>query len=88
MSALQEWSLCFPQPCGTPELKPHWGFLLRMPDPQAGQPAVGLRTLALAGECLISLFSSLWVAHLAGTGFDYIVKVSPASVFLRLLLCL
>ena len=38
--ALQEWSLCFPQSCGAPTVKPPWpskpnalGLLLPVPDP-------------------------------------------------------
>ena len=55
----QEWSLCFPQSCGAPAHKPSWpsvpnatGILLPMPDPQAWDPDVGLRTLTPMGEPL------------------------------------
>ena len=55
--ALQEWSLCFPQSCAAPALKPcrpsklnALGLLLPMPDPRAEEPDVGLRTLSPVGE--------------------------------------
>ena len=40
-----------------------WELLFPMPDPQAGEPDTALRTLSHVGE------------PLAGTGFDYIMKV-------------
>lgn len=55
--ALWMWSLCLPQSCGAPSLKPcwpsiqiFWGFFLLMPDLQAGDPDMGLGTLTPAGE--------------------------------------
>ena len=57
--APQEWSFFFPQSCGIPSVKPHWpskpilwGFLLLLPDLQAGKPDVGLRTFTPVGELL------------------------------------
>ena len=40
-----------------------------------GKPNVWLRTLHSGRTSLILLFSSLWVAHLAGMGFDFIPVV-------------
>ena len=51
------------------------GFSSQCQTLRLGEPDVGLRTLTPVGEP--DIFSSLWVAHLAGMGFDYIMKVSP-----------
>ena len=52
-------SFCFPQSCGTPQESPAvlqgqilQRFLLLMPDPQAREPDVDLRTLTLMGKPL------------------------------------
>ena len=65
-----------------------WGFLLRMPDPQAGDPDMGLRTLTLVGKPLqynyfpVCGSPTQWV-------WDLIMsKSTPPAVFLWLLLCL
>ena len=52
-----------------------WRLLLPVPEPQAAQPNVGLRTLTPVGEPLIQLFSSFWVTHPVGMGFGYVTKV-------------
>ena len=49
-----------------------WGLFLSLPDPQAGNPDMVLRTLTAVGELMWYYFSSLWVTHLACTGFDFI----------------
>ena len=36
---------------------------------------------------LVLLFSSLWVTHPVGMGFDFNVNVPPPSILLQLLLC-
>ena len=79
---LQEWSLCFPESCGAPELKP--------PCPSksdvvwAPPPNVRLCSLTRAQNSdlcgrtsVIQLFSSLCVNHPVDIGFDYIMKSSP-----------
>ena len=49
-----------------------WGFSVPLLDPQAG-----IQNLHNAGRTsLVLLFSSLWVTHLAGMGFDFIVIAS------------
>ena len=45
-----------------------------MPDPQAGEPDVGLRTLTFMEEPLQYNYFSVCVS--AGIGFDYILKVA------------
>ena len=50
-----------------------------MPDPQAGEPDVGLRTLTSVGETLQYNVSSLWVTHLVSMQFDYVTKASLLS---------
>ena len=45
--------------------------------PQAGNPDLGFRTFTTVWELLwVLLFSSLWVTHPAGMGFDFIVIAS------------
>ena len=45
------------------------GWLLPIPDPQAWDPDVGLRTPTPMGEpSVIQLLSILWAAHMAGIG--------------------
>ena len=52
-----------------------------MPDPQAGEPCVGLRTLTLVGEPLrYNYFSSLGVAYLAV--MDLLMSQMPPSYHL------
>ena len=49
-----------------------WGFSVPLLDPQAG-----IQNLRNSGRTsLVLLFSSLWVTHLAGMGFDFIVIAS------------
>ena len=61
-------------PWGSPVINPTglqsqmpWGFLVLLPDPQAGKPDVGLRTFTTVGELLWYYYSpvceslSLWV---------------------------
>ena len=64
--ALQVWSLCFPQSCGSSVIKScwysksdSWGFPVPLPDPQAGEPDVRLRTLVTVGELLWCCCSSV-----------------------------
>ena len=48
-----------------------WGFPVPLLDPQVGKSDVMPRTFILMQEHLVLLFSHLWVAHLAGMGFDF-----------------
>ena len=56
--ALQDWSLCFPQSCGSLVIKSRWpsrSDSLGIPSPfgpQAGKPDVGFRTFTAAGALL------------------------------------
>ena len=52
-----------------------WGLLLPISDPQAWEPDVGLWTFTPVGEPLWYNYFHLWVTHLAGTGFDFIILV-------------
>lgn len=56
---LQGWSFCFPPFYGAPAIKPCrpqsqvlWSLILQKPDPKAGDPDMGLRTLSPVGELL------------------------------------
>ena len=77
--ALLEWSLCFPWSCGSPVIKSRWpskSASLGTPSPFAGYPGWKARhraqSLHNSGRAsLVILFSSLWVSHLLGKGFDF-----------------
>ena len=81
--ALQDWNLCFTQSSRNPIIKSHW---LSRPD-SLGIPSVFVGSLVWEARCgvqnlhnsgrtsLVLLFSSLWVTHLAGVGFDFIIIV-------------
>lgn len=79
-------SLCFPQSFErSSESFP--GILIPLLDPQVGKSGAMPRTFILLQEHLVLLFSHLWVAHLAGMGFDfnmiapsYCLVVSPLSL--------
>ena len=82
--ALQDWSLCFPQSCGNSIIKSHWpsrSDSLGIPTPfvrfLAGKPDNGIQNLHNTGKTSLALlFSSLWVTHLAGIEFDF-VMIAP-----------
>ena len=84
--ALQEWSLGFPQTCANPAIKSHWPSKSdspRIPCPSAGSPGweawCGAQDLPSSGRTsLVLLFSSLWVAHPVGMGFDFIVMANQS----------
>ena len=83
--ALQEWSFCFPQSCGAPAFKPCWPSKAKYsgaPPSDAGPSGWGAwrgANNSSVAELLwynyLPVFSSLWVNHLGGMGFDYIVSV-------------
>ena len=81
--ALQGWSLCFHQSCASPIIKSHWpsrSDSLGIPSPFVRAPgweaSRGAQNLHNSGKTsLVLLFSGLWVTHLAGMGFDFIVIV-------------
>ena len=59
--ALQDWSLCFPESCGSLVIKSHWpsrpdSLDQRIPspllDPETGKPDAGFRTFTTVGELL------------------------------------
>ena len=50
-----------------------WGHLLPLPDSQSGKPNIGLRASTSVGESVVQWFSFLWVTHLRGMGFDFVV---------------
>ena len=78
--AVSEWSLCFPQSCGSFVMKSHWPSKsdpLGIPSPFTGspdwEPCWGAQNLHNSGRRLVLLSSSLWVIHLAGA---VILKIS------------
>ena len=79
--ALQDWSLWYPQSCGSPIIKSHWtsrSDSLGIPSSFDGFPVweawSGVQNLHNSGETsLVLLFSSLWVTHLVRMGFDFIM---------------
>ena len=86
--ALQGWSLCFPQSCGSLLIKSHWpsetnslGFLIPLPDPQAGNPDVGFRT----SQQRENLFGIILDHPPSGYGIWFYCDFSPPTVSLRLL---
>lgn len=92
--ALWMWSL-LPQSCGAPSLKPcwpsiqiFWGFFLLMPDLQGWGPWTWVWGLTPAGEPVwyTAISSSLWIAYMAGMGFDHDVKMPPPAISLCLIL--
>ena len=73
--ALQGWSLCFPQSCGSPVIKSHWpSRSVPLLDPPGCEAWHGIQNLHNSGRSSLALlFSSLWVIHPAGIGFDFIM---------------
>ena len=78
---LQHWSLCFPQSSGSPIIKYHWlarSDTLGISSPFFASPGWEAWRMVqnLHNSVRTSLmlwFSSLWVTHPAGVGFDFIV---------------
>ena len=74
---LQDWSLCFPQSCGSPIIKSWWSSRsdsLGLPRPFFGSPSWenwhGVQNLNNSGRTsLILLFSCLWIIHPVVMGF-------------------
>ena len=95
VSALQEWSLCFPQFYGAPEHQPTGlqcqmlqGILLSMPDLWAGEPDVGLGTLTPGGEPLLCSYFP-FCGFLTWWVWDCLYHESaPPTILMWLLLCL
>ena len=81
--ALQEWSLWFPQSCGSPVIKscsPSKAGSLEVPSPFARYPVWEAwreaQNLHNSGRTsLVVLFSSSWVTYLVGVGLDFILFV-------------
>ena len=84
--------VCFPQSCGSSVIISHWpskSDSWGIPSPIAGSPSWEARCEAQNGHnsgrlSLVLLFSSLWVTHLAGLGWDFIMS----APLLLSLLCL
>ena len=80
---LQDWSLCFPQSCESLVIKSHWpsrSDFLGNSSTFVWSPGWedwrGVPKLHKSGRTsLMLLFSSLWVTHLLGLGFDFIMIV-------------
>ena len=77
---MTQWCrLCFPQSCGSPAVKSHWPstYCLRIPSPFASSPGWGSGVTWGSAPSqqwenfLVLLFSSLWVTHQVGMGFDF-----------------
>ena len=93
VGAFQEWSICFSQVCGSPIIKSRWlsrSDSVGIPSLSVGSPGLeaccGVQNLNPSGRTsFVLLFSSLWVTHPAGMGFDFIMIVpilpSHCSVF-------
>ena len=81
--ALHDWSLCYPESCGSPIIISCWpsrSESLGIPGPFVRSPGweawCGVQNLHNSGRTsLVLLFSSLWATHPAGKGFDFIVTV-------------
>ena len=75
--------LLFPQSCGSLMIKSHWpsrSDSLGIPSPFVGSPGwgawYGVPNLYNSGRTsLVLLFSSLWITHQMGMGFDFIMIV-------------
>lgn len=81
---LQDWSLHFPQSCGSLVMKFRWPSRCRFPgDSQSPCHIAKLGSLKWDSEPFqqwenffgIYFFSNLWVTHLAGVGFEFIMIV-------------
>ena len=78
--ALQEWSRCFPQLCGSSIIKSHWSLdSLWIPSPfaesrgwEAWHEAPNLHN---SDRTSLVLFSRMWVTHTTDMEFDFIVFV-------------
>ena len=81
--ALQDWSLCFSQISGSSIIKSHWPLRpdsLGIPSPFVRSPGWedwhGVQNLHNSVRTsLVLFFSSLWVTHLVGIGFGFIMIV-------------
>ena len=87
--AFEEWNFYFPQSCGAPEIKPHWpsgpkalGAYLPTDIPLGWGVCCGAQDSHSYGGTS-AIFSSVWVIHLAGMGFDYITSspLLPVSLW-------
>ena len=66
-----------------------WGLLLLLPDPQAGEPVNGAQNFHYGGKTsVVELFSSLWVTHIIGMVFGFILIVPRLPILWWQLLCL
>lgn len=56
-----------------------WALFLLLPDPQAGEPDMGLWTHSWERTTVIWLFPSVWVTHLEDLRSDYVTKAPLLS---------
>ena len=89
LCALQDWSLCFFQSCGSltikscwPQDQIPWRFPVPLSDAQAGKPDVGFRTFTAGQELLWYYCSLACESHLASMEFDFVMIV-PLLPFTR-----
>ena len=80
LCVFQDWSLCFPSPVKSFVIKSCWPSRSDspgIPGPFAGSSGWeawrGVQNLHKSGRTSLVLFSSLWVTHPVGVGFDFIV---------------
>ena len=81
--ALQVWSPWFPLSCESLVTKSYWlsrSCSLGIPRPFVGSPGSKARSVTQnlhnsGRTSLVLLFSSLWITHLVGMGFDFIMIV-------------
>ena len=74
--------VCFPQSCGSPVIKSCWPLRpdsLGIPSPFAESSGweawCGAQNIHNSGRTSLVLFCSIWVSHLSGMGFDFIMNV-------------
>ena len=88
-------SFCLPQSCGIPAVKPPWpsktgslGAPPPLPDPQAGEPDIGLRTFTTVVEPLWYNYFPVCGLPPSRYGIWFYRDCAPSTVLLWLLLCL
>ena len=87
MYTLKEWSIYFPQSCGSPESKPHWSSkpnILRAHLPSAGPLGWGalceVQTSQFLGRISAIVVILPFVGHLPGSiSLDYTIALSVLS---------
>ena len=87
--ALQDWSLCFPQSCGSPISNPPgpqgqvpWEFPVPLLDPQAGKSDVGFRIFTTVRELLWYYCSPVCRSPTSRYGIWFYYDCTPPIIFL------